>query len=453
MASISTEKSTGRRTVQFVDEDGARRSIRLGKVTKTQAEQTKRHIEAMLSAKLAGTALDRQTALWLSEAGDIMHDRLTRVGLCEPREASSAADCDEVDKEATDVTVADWVQGYIDKRTDVRPGTKLVWERARKRLRQFFGSDKRLVDVHDGDALDFRRWLVKQYPSDNTIRRMTGNCRQFWNEAIAHKLVESNPFVQRGIPCSSTPNRDRFYFVPRADVDRILAACPDSDWRAIVGLCRYGGLRCPSEVLLLKWSDIEWDAGRMLVTSPKTAHHPGGENRLVPLFPELRAILADSFEAAEDGSEFVVTRYRYAKNQNLRTTFQKIIKRAGVKPWPKLFQNLRSTRETELAESFPMHVVCQWIGNSELVAAKHYLQTTDDHFDRAAEVSTGKTESAEQTDRSALQNPVQYVAEPKGTAALGAARPKEKPRETCISRGKRSKSMGVTGLEPVTSSV
>ena len=30
--------------------------------------------------------------------------------------------------------------------------------------------------------------------------------------------------------------------------------------------------------------------------------------------------------------------------------------------WPKLFQNLRSRRETELAEQFPMHVVCSWIG-------------------------------------------------------------------------------------------
>jgi hypothetical protein len=50
---------------------------------------------------------------------------------------------------------------------------------------------------------------------------------------------------------------------------------------------------------------------------------------------------------------------------------------------PKLFQNLRSTRETKLAEDFPMHVVCQWIGNSQPIAAKHYLQVTDDHFSKA----------------------------------------------------------------------
>ena len=71
----------------------------------------------------------------------------------------------------------------------------------------------------------------------------------------------------------------------------------------------------------------------------------------------------------------------------MRTQLVRIIKRAGLKQWPKLFQNLRATRETELAEEFPMHVVCDWIGNSEVIAAKHYLQTTDEHFERATQAA------------------------------------------------------------------
>lgn len=58
--------------------------------------------------------------------------------------------------------------------------------------------------------------------------------------------------------------------------------------------------------------------------------------------------------------------------------------KAQLKPWPKLFQNLRSSRETELTQKFPLHVVCAWMGNSQAVAAKHYLQVTDDHFKAAA---------------------------------------------------------------------
>ena len=52
-------------------------------------------------------------------------------------------------------------------------------------------------------------------------------------------------------------------------------------------------------------------------------------------------------------------------------------------------QNLRLTRETELAEVYPLHAVTAWLGNSQLVAAKHYLQLRDELFQRAAEGEPG----------------------------------------------------------------
>jgi hypothetical protein len=61
----------------------------------------------------------------------------------------------------------------------------------------------------------------------------------------------------------------------------------------------------------------------------------------------------------------------------------RIIRRAGLTPWPKLFHNLRASRETELAAEYPTHVVCAWIGNTERIAAKHYRQVTDDDFAQA----------------------------------------------------------------------
>src|SRR5262245_27943474 len=45
---------------------------------------------------------------------------------------------------------------------------------------------------------------------------------------------------------------------------------------------------------------------------------------------------------------------------------------------------MRANGETELAQSYPLHVVTAWIGNSVPVAAKHYLQVTDADFLRAA---------------------------------------------------------------------
>ena len=58
----------------------------------------------------------------------------------------------------------------------------------------------------------------------------------------------------------------------------------------------------------------------------------------------------------------------------------RIIKRAGLTPWPKLFHNLRASRETELAEKFPIHVVCKWVGHNARIAEKHYLTVRDEYF-------------------------------------------------------------------------
>lgn len=60
--------------------------------------------------------------------------------------------------------------------------------------------------------------------------------------------------------------------------------------------------------------------------------------------------------------------------------------------WGKLWTTLRATRDTELRESFPSHVVAKWIGHDDRVAERHYLQITDAHFEKA------------------VQNPVQYSA-------------------------------------------
>src|SRR5262249_18502923 len=150
----------------------------------------------------------------------------------------------------------------------------------------------------------------------------------------------------------------------------------------LFALSRYAGLRCPSEHLALTWADVNWGEGRMLIRSPKTEHHEGKGTRLVPIFPELRPYLEEAWEAAEPGTMHVITRCRDV-NANLRTQLERIIAKAGLKPWPKLFQNLRASRATELANGFPAHVAAAWLGHSTLVANKHYWQVTDADFARA----------------------------------------------------------------------
>ncbi|MBN2024614.1 MAG: site-specific integrase, partial [Pirellulales bacterium] len=220
----------------------------------------------------------------------------------------------------------------------------------------------------------------------------------------------------------------------------------DAQWRLLFALSRFGGLRCPSEHLGLRWRDVDWAGGRITVHSPKTEHHEGGASRQIPIFPELRPYLEEVWDQAKPGDEYVITRYRDT-NQNLRSRLLDIIWAAGLCEWPKLYQNLRSTRQTELAETYPMHVVCEWIGNSQAVAAKHYLQVTDEHFAHAAQ---NPTPNAIQ---SAAQNPAQHAHEITGKAK------KPDAKNPCFSevfedsRECTSVQVGVAGLEPATSTL
>jgi hypothetical protein len=139
-------------------------------------------------------------------------------------------------------------------------------------------------------------------------------------------------------------------------------------------------MRCPSEVLTLKWSDVLWDQEKLRIDSPKTGV------RFCPIFPELAPILEAAFDAAPEGATFCVQQYRHGYNP--ATTMKKIIERAGHEPWPKLFINCRSTRRTELQRQYPDHVINKWLGHSSAVAEKHYLQVTTDDWAEGATRTT-----------------------------------------------------------------
>ncbi len=379
MASIAKD-ANGRKRIQFFNPDGQRKTLRIGKATMQQAGAVRLRIELLVAAKINGTAPDDDTSRWVASIGDELHAKLAEHGLVSPR------------AKVEQTTLGPFLESYIAGRSDVKGSTATVYGHTQRCLVEYFGNDRRLKEITPADADDWRRWLARpvddeqpaeggQGLADNTARRRCGIAKQFFRAAVRRRLITENPFADmKGV--GVVAKRDRDYFVSRKDSAKVLDACPDAQWRLLFALSRFGGLRCPSEHLGLRWGDIDWQRNRMIVRSPKTAHHEGKAERVVPIFPELRPFLEAVWEQAKPGTEYVITRYR-GDNANLRTQLLRIIRKAGLTAWPKLFQNLRSTRQTELEETFPSHVVCAWLGNSPRVAAKHYLQVTDEHFAKA----------------------------------------------------------------------
>ena len=337
MASI-TKQENGRRTIQFVAGDGRRRSIRLGKMSHRNAEGFKFRVEQLNAANIAGQAVEADTARWVADLDETVAGKLARAGLI-PRRNSA--------------TLAAFVDSYISGRNDVKEATLTVWGHTRRNLVDYFGSDKPLREINRGDADDWKQWLIGSGLGHNTITKRCQFSNQFFRSAERHRLIDDNPFSHLKGKVTAAEK----HFVTPEEAIQVFDACPDLQWRTIFALCRYAGMRCPSEVLALRWQDIDWEKERFTVHSSKTEHHVGKGTRVVPIFPELRPYLDESFELAEPGAEYVITRYRSGES-NLGTQLHRIIRRANLEPWPSAFNSLRSTRQTELEEIYPRHVVC-----------------------------------------------------------------------------------------------
>ncbi len=407
MASVATERN-GRRRILFVAPDGGRKTVRLGRCDERSAQQVCRHVEALLAARIHAQPVNRETAVWLSNVCDKLHDRLARAGLVEPRAGVGA------------VRLGPAIRAYIGGRVDLKPASRVVMGQVIRDLVDHFGEGRDVRTITAGDADEFKQSLVARGLAATTIHKRLGMARSFFHALRRRRLIEENPLAD--VRMTAAGIRDRQRFITREETAALLQACPNYDWRCIVALSRYGGLRCPSEVLSLRWQDIDWERGRITVTSPKTERFAGKATRTIPLFPELREVLIDAFELAPEGAEYVVDeRLRRSangpegwKSTNLRTTFRKIVRRAGLEPWPRLFHNLRASRETELAEAYPVHVVTSWIGNTPTVAMRHYLMTTDEHFERAIR--------GDGTAGQVAQNPAQQMHASKRKTAQGENR-------------------------------
>ncbi|HEX2972653.1 MAG TPA: tyrosine-type recombinase/integrase [Tepidisphaeraceae bacterium] len=367
MASI-VNYDDGLKRIEFsLAPNGPRKVLRLGRVNAKTAESWQAKVETIIADKLANRPHDAEISKWLGELDESMLKRMRAVGLADGVGVTQTT-----------------LQGFLDRffaGLSVKPATVISLGNTRRCLIDYFGADRMLNSITPEQADTWRTWMKDHEKlAEATIARRVEQARQMFKKAMKWKVVQDNPFSE--VKAGTQVNKKRMYYVDAETAKKVLDACPNVQWKLIFALSRYGGLRCPSEHLLLKWGHVDFEAGRIWITSPKTEGHVGKEGRFIPMFPELRPLLLEAFEEAEEGSEYVVTIARDAK-VNLRTTIQRIMQRAGVTPWPKLFQNLRSSRQTELAQRFPIHVVCAWIGNTRAIAQEHYLQVLDTHFAEA----------------------------------------------------------------------
>jgi len=127
MASIVNDPN-GRMRTLFIGRDGQRRAIRMGKANTRQAESFNVKVEQLVTSGVTGS-LDDETARWLAELDDVMHEKLTAVGLIKGRNR-------------VNVTLNAFLDEYFAS-VVVKASTKITYKQTRRTLLEYFGETRR----------------------------------------------------------------------------------------------------------------------------------------------------------------------------------------------------------------------------------------------------------------------------------------------------------------------
>jgi integrase len=358
MASLSCRQNGGF-VVKFYD-NRVSRTLYLGRIRKRVGEEICRHVERLVESRQASVSMAPETAAWVGTVDDRLRSKLERLGLIAERDTARVMRLDT------------FLKDYVSlKKGDVKKITIRNLDQTSKKLLEFFDGSRQLSSITVEDMRRFREWLANTKGfKPNTVKTHCRKAKQFFADAVDRALIDQTPCRKlRGLQDSR--NRDRERFMTVEDTAKVLAACPTLEWKTIFVLARFGGLR-PSEILNLDWAHIDWKGSVVSVPGAKARLGSGSRVRQMPLFPEILTALNNLRNVRPIESGRIVL--CYSLGDNLAVPMMRIIKDAGVE-WERAFQNLRSTRSTELANmGIGIQDFCRWLGHSPKIALDHYLQ-------------------------------------------------------------------------------
>ena len=381
MATLTKDNRTGSFIIQWT-ENKRRKTITLPsrKFRQNTAEQVKGLVETLIYYRDNGILVpDKTAAKRLELASGEIQEKLAKAGLIA---VSKSKTCQEL-----------W-DSCLKHKTGVKPNTTTHYRQTMRLFFEMFSPAESIESITPDRLLEWKTSMLTRYKPASVAGHIR-TAKMIFTWAVDQDWLPKSPM--KNIPKGSFRNRDSDRIVSMEEYAKLLDACPNQEWRTIIVLARIGGLRCPSELKQLRWTDVNWAENRFLVRSPKTEHHEGHRERIVPLFPELRAELDRLFFSLDetDDNEFVIEQYRRT-SWNLGEPFQEISRRAGLGTILQPFRNMRRSRSNEVRRKWGDLKERLWIGHSERVMEKHYAVLSDDEFLEAAGTAMeGKISHAE----------------------------------------------------------
>jgi integrase len=287
------------------------------------------------------------------------------------RSALTAARSMKASDTSTEKGTVSWlVRRYVAGRTDITVKSQEQYEWAIPHIESGLGA----IQLSMLDRDDVATWIDGLARGGQLSRRGIQICRNVLraalNEAVDEGLIARSPAARVGLPREvAKPGRQREVLTWSADeVDRFLAAAVDHRWAIGFRLGVLYGLR-RSEVLALRWDDLETDARTLRIDESLVAVRTGvswsnatneRSRRVIPLdddtikaFARRRAEqAAERLKAGEDWDDedlIITTRLgRLVLPRSYDRALERVVQAAGL---PRLTSHgLRHTAATHMVQ-------------------------------------------------------------------------------------------------------
>lgn len=376
----------------------------------SEQEAAKAHIEELAAALDDKRPESKRTREWLKALPDRIYSRLAAKGLCVDRDSIRIQQL---------VHFLEWVMEDSKIGEDGKPLAKSslqVYRRTKFNLLRFFRANQRIDRITTSDAKNFRAFLLTQgnRVTGGPLKESTANkhclkAREWFEKAKNHGWVDANPFRNlRGLRQARPRKPDEIPYVPIDVINELIDDAVDNEWKLLLGLWRFAGLR-QLEPLELKVPFVSWSSERMTVYSVKNQRYEDKKERVIPIWPELRPYLMQQCEDAQDaGSQWLIFKRRYeydrhkgtesrAPGSTITTRMKDQMLRLGIPSWSDLFNALRSSGETDRLNQkdqdgslmFHPQDVAYWWNHSEAVQRKHYYTVAPSAYAKATATEKG----------------------------------------------------------------
>ena len=258
--------------------------------------------------------------------------------------------------------------------TDDTDLNKRKYELTGKRLILCFGKTKDVRELNQADGFKYQNFLVEKFNQrrDGTARRLCGYAHTIFKNAVKNGLLSISPFDD--VPKNALPNPSRWFEITPEITQRIWNVINNEEDRVRFVCLRFLGLRCPSELNLLKWNHFDFQTKMVKIHSPKLKK----TNKFIRYMP------------FDNPNVYPVIKKAYANRKNcydnivkpisqkcLRQRVEAWLGAAGLNLWPNLISNFRKTAVTEASREMPSQSVNAYFGHTEEVSQKHYRMVTE----------------------------------------------------------------------------